>query len=44
MAALASQQAEVDQSKASPGGGGTRKRGRRLLTFIGSSSGQSSLG
>lgn len=39
LAAAAEQQGEVDQAKSS----GSRKRGRRLLTFL-SGDGQSSLG
>lgn len=43
LAALANQQAEVDQASSSPTG---RRRGRGLLTFVGSlgGAGQSTLG
>jgi len=40
LAQLATQQAEVDQAKATGG----RVRGRRLLTFLGAGDGSSTLG
>lgn len=44
IAALARQSAEVDQSKAKAKGGGRQAKGNRLLTFLGTGTGQSTLG
>lgn len=44
LAALAKQSAEVDQTRAKAKGGGRVAKGNRLLTFIGSTDGQSTLG
>lgn len=44
IAALAKQSAEADQAKAKAKGGGRRAKGNRLLTFLGTSSGQDTLG
>lgn len=44
LAALAKQSSEVDQAKAKARGGGRRAQGNRLLTYLGTSSGQEKLG
>ena len=44
IAALAKQSADVDQAKAKAKGGGRAAKGNRLLTFIGTTGGQSTLG
>ncbi len=44
IAALAKASSEVDQTKAKAKGGGRSAMGNRLLTFIGTSGGQSTLG
>ncbi|SFP12992.1 hypothetical protein SAMN04488056_12328 [Cohaesibacter marisflavi] len=44
LAALAKAAAETDQATAKAKGGGRRAGGNKLLTYIGSSSGQSTLG
>lgn len=44
LAAVAKSSAEVDQARAKAKGGGRKAQGNRLLTYIGSTSGQSTLG
>ncbi|PLW77886.1 hypothetical protein [Cohaesibacter celericrescens] len=44
IAALAKASSEVDQAKAQAKGGGRKALGNRLLTFIGTSGGQDTLG
>ncbi|SNZ20943.1 hypothetical protein [Cohaesibacter gelatinilyticus] len=44
LAAVAKQSAEIDQARAKSKGGGRKAQGNRLLTYIGSTSGQSTLG
>lgn len=44
IAALAKQSAEIDQGRAKAKGGGRAAKGNRLLTFIGTSGGQETLG
>ena len=44
LATIAKQAAETDQATAKAKGGGRRASGNKLLTYIGSSSGQSTLG
>lgn len=44
LAAVARQSAEIDQARAKAKGGGRKAQGNRLLTYIGSTSGQATLG